>query len=793
MPQPSLTPADIERVFGRERLRMLTGDHVEVYREESQPGERRSYTKRFLATEAGDFRHWTEREWRILARLVGHGVKPVPDVVRFDRGARGRTALVQTYDAGVTVDFWGTLLPVARDGRVLRHVFQDCAHWWALARHCLLALDAIHELQLVHLDLKADNVCIPLGPADFDPHVPGQVLHARFEEISLIDFAFSLVSGEPLERALPIARQPDHDYQSPRLLHALEAGCAGDLMPTRQLDWRCDLYSLAAMLRRYLPDPDAALADGWTAQHRARARTLVRRLLAAHDAARTTQRPHAALIAFAAQAFEDDPALAASLQRGWTLATLQGDTRDAARTPVTRVVGPLPVPRTMPVWQRPTPRARLRRTLPLLVAFVASALGVPLAGETWLALRRPEAPPAPRAEPLAAAASTGDPLAAAPEPAPTAGLARAAPVPAVAPVAAPEPAPEPAAVAAPAQERPAARPLAMRQAAARPPAPREVFLPAAPKPAAAVASRNAAGAPVAAGVETKRLAAALPPPKTARPSRAATAPAPRAPAPPALVPVVAAIAPPPPLPAPPVEPAPVDFAARAGDLMAGELPRWAQRAERAVLRVLFLAAQAGDEEIRDALGGLRRAGDGIHVAGDGLQMAGARASTEARRLDAAAQAAFWHRGDVAEAVRLQTRAFGANPLDAEAAGNLAFLLLKQPPVQAETARQLALHALTTRDARDPRDLRGRAEDWTTLAVASALAGRERDARNALFVALALAPDLGRHCRIVLSAHARHGEALRAPVEAMLMRVHRAGASGTAPHCEWPPHWAQGGR
>jgi hypothetical protein len=174
-------------------------------------------------------------------------------------------------------------------------------------------------------------------------------------------------------------------------------------------------------------------------------------------------------------------------------------------------------------------------------------------------------------------------------------------------------------------------------------------------------------------------------------------------------------------------------------------------------------------------------------------MAGARASTEARRLDAAAQAAFWHRGDVAEAVRLQTRAFGANPLDAEAAGNLAFLLLKQPPVQAETARQLALHALTTRDARDPRDLRGRAEDWTTLAVASALAGRERDARNALFVALALAPDLGRHCRIVLSAHARHGEALRAPVEAMLMRVHRAGASGTAPHCEWPPHWAQGGR
>ena len=49
----------------------------------------------------------------------------------------GGTQLVQTYDAGVTVDQWATLLPVARDGAVRRHVFEDCAHWWALAHHCL--------------------------------------------------------------------------------------------------------------------------------------------------------------------------------------------------------------------------------------------------------------------------------------------------------------------------------------------------------------------------------------------------------------------------------------------------------------------------------------------------------------------------------------------------------------------------------------------------------------------------------------------------------------------------------
>ena len=167
-----MSPPAIDRVFGRGRLRMVTGDHVEVFREESQPGERRRYTKRFLATPAGDFRQWTEREWRILARLVGHGIGPVPDVVQFDRGASGRQALVQTYDAGVTIDHWTTLLPVQRDGEIRAHVFEDCAHWWALARHSLAALDAIHDLHLVHLDLKADNVCIPVGPADFDPDAP---------------------------------------------------------------------------------------------------------------------------------------------------------------------------------------------------------------------------------------------------------------------------------------------------------------------------------------------------------------------------------------------------------------------------------------------------------------------------------------------------------------------------------------------------------------------------------------------------------------------------------------------
>jgi serine/threonine protein kinase len=330
----------IERVFGRERIKMATGDHVEVFRESVAPGERRRYTKRFLETGDADFRQWTVREWRILARLIGHGVRCVPDVVQYHGGAEGGVRQLQTYDAGVSVDQWATLLPVSRGGTIFRHVYEDCAHWWALAHHCLAALEEIHALHVVHLDLKADNICIPFGPPAFDPESPDDRLHVMFERLALIDFAFSLVSRDNLTTPLPIGWEKDYDYQSPRLLNALEAGRAGDLVPTQELDWRCDLYSLAAMLRRYLCDDEASerVAKGWTPKRRADARALIYRLRDCHDGEFTQWRPHRELLEVTG-AHVVAPDVMESLACGWMLVRdreIAGVTSWV--TPLTRVV-----------------------------------------------------------------------------------------------------------------------------------------------------------------------------------------------------------------------------------------------------------------------------------------------------------------------------------------------------------------------------------------------------------------------------------------------------------------------
>ena len=830
-----MTPADIDRVFGRGRLRMVTGDHVEVFREASLPGERRRYTKRFLATAAGDFRDWTEREWRILARLVGHGIGPVPDVVQFDRGAADRPALVQTYDAGITVDHWATLLPVQRDGILLRHVFEDCAHWWALARHCLIALDAIHELQLVHLDLKADNVCIPFGPTDFNPRAPGQLLSPRFEQIALIDFAFSLVSGETLTRALPIARQHDYAYQSPRLLQALEAGSRGDLLPTRQLDWRCDVFSLAAMLRRYLPDPEAPLEGTWTRLRYAQARALVRRLLEAHDAERPAQRPHAELLALTAQAL-DDGELAASLARGWTLAIDSETVGEGWPTPVTRIAMPVSVdlqasPAAMArLDQARQGRVRARRVAAAVAMASVAAIGAPLLYDAWWTARDrevavvrpampvPTTPPRPTTEVEAAAvlARTPTPTSEAvtdADASPTNvkevdAVAAPAPAPAAAPVLdkAPAPAAVPAlrvptavaktspaatattAMAARALARPDARPAARAPTrAVQPVSERERALAwlTMRGPAPRSAARAGLSAWPAVALSPSPVAAAAAPASAAVPPRPAVSwPAPT-PAPASAPVSVSAQAPLPTQMAAPVliaAAAPIDFAVRASDLMTNDLPRVVQRVEPRVLRVMEIAAQpetaSQDEQIRRAAGAIR---DNSNAS---LQVA-ELAADEARDLHDAAQAAYWRRGSAREAHALQLKAFGANPRDADIVSSLAFLSLKQRPPQADMARQIALYSLSLHDARNPG---GRIEDWVTLAIASALSGRDRDARNAWFVSLALAPQPERQCRAAINAYATHGERLRASVEAMLYRAHASGRAEGSALCEWPPHW-----
>ena len=217
-------------------------------------------------------------------------------------------------------------------------------------------------------------------------------------------------------------------------------------------------------------------------------------------------------------------------------------------------------------------------------------------------------------------------------------------------------------------------------------------------------------------------------------------------------------------------------------MLAESIPYSAARAQGELSRVMWIAANASRP------GQERAVVDAVRQSWSNHQVVTSAASispTVARQLGEDARHAYLVDRDVKRAFDLQLRAFGANPRDPELAGNLAFLLLRSQPAQAESARQLAVHAIALAASQRT----GRSDDWTTLAVANALTGRETDATNAFFVAVALSRNLDASCRAALAAIDSHGERVAAPVAAMMARIREQGREREASSCAMPARYA----
>jgi len=221
-------------------------------------------------------------------------------------------------------------------------------------------------------------------------------------------------------------------------------------------------------------------------------------------------------------------------------------------------------------------------------------------------------------------------------------------------------------------------------------------------------------------------------------------------------------------------------------VLADTVPRVAAQAEPELARVLYTAAIAQHPAqarlVVDAAD-VRWSGESAFVPTADISPG------YARRLHNEARHALATGRDISDAINVELEAFGANPRDPDIAGYLAFLHLRMKPARPETARQLALHAIVLSGSRRS----SRQDEWTTLAVASALTGREGDAVRALLALPALSHDTGRVCRSALHAYAAHGERMRAPVFAMLQRIHAQGRGFDYPSCAWPPYLSAGMR
>lgn len=227
-------------------------DPVEVWRIPPEGQQRAVYHKYFKQEgKYGDLTYWAERENDFLALFRVKRLKHVaqPKQMNWDRyeaiGSQDPPGIgtVITYDAGITIEDWLRVQPRYADGTTLSHPFQRVQTFLLLIRACLAALKELHYCKILHCDIKEDNICLPYAPY---PYCEGQTVRLLFNELKLIDFAFSLDPENRLRR--PLQLDPIAPYQSDQLKAALQAHSIEAL---EQLDYGVDLFSLGYMAERF--------------------------------------------------------------------------------------------------------------------------------------------------------------------------------------------------------------------------------------------------------------------------------------------------------------------------------------------------------------------------------------------------------------------------------------------------------------------------------------------------------------------------------------------------------------
>lgn len=239
-------------IFDLNDALIIDPPHVRVERQApQQAGDLAIYRKAFKDTGNSDYSIWTEYENQFFYFLAFKKLAHVAQLASLSRkGVAGKAPLtmhLETFDAGPDLQKWCRVQPHYTDGTVASHPFQHVAQYLQLMRACLTALKEIHRHDIVHGDIKEDNICLFYHPYPYHPD-SGKPVEMDFAQLKLIDFAWSLSPHMPLEHLLPISGTSSVAYQAPMLRAALEEDRqAGKPIAVKRLDYRVDLYSLGHM------------------------------------------------------------------------------------------------------------------------------------------------------------------------------------------------------------------------------------------------------------------------------------------------------------------------------------------------------------------------------------------------------------------------------------------------------------------------------------------------------------------------------------------------------------------
>jgi serine/threonine protein kinase len=220
--------------------KMVSAGHkVSVWREESlQKGipvvlYRKSWQCDF-PKQADAWLSWARHEHLLLSLLAGRGAQHA--VAVSDLHVDHDNIELVTRDAGPELQRDWLLQPTPK--------LQSESELLTLSYHCLVALQEIHRMGIVHGDFKADNLCIPAQRGLQAPDI---------SQLQLIDFAFSLSRDYPLRFVLPI--DPDRIDYLPQFYKSAIRQAQVSKQPEPIQKVCCaeiDLFSLGVMMEKII-------------------------------------------------------------------------------------------------------------------------------------------------------------------------------------------------------------------------------------------------------------------------------------------------------------------------------------------------------------------------------------------------------------------------------------------------------------------------------------------------------------------------------------------------------------
>jgi len=198
---------------------------------------------------------WAHHEHLVLTLLAGRGAQHVVQV----SGLQVSSSKVElmTLDAGS--DFERDWLGPARLAqKETLWVSEDDALKWA--RACLMALESVHRLGLVHGDLKSDNICVTSLQ-----RTGSSGKRIDLSSIRLIDFAYSIFRDAPLQFVLP-TDPIKLDYLPEFFKSALvKAQAQNNVSPLNAVACaNIDIYSLSCLLEKTVFHDLASQWKDWT-------------------------------------------------------------------------------------------------------------------------------------------------------------------------------------------------------------------------------------------------------------------------------------------------------------------------------------------------------------------------------------------------------------------------------------------------------------------------------------------------------------------------------------------------